>query len=83
MGSVGDCDDNALAESFFATLEGELVARSRWRTHAGARMARFDFIETFYNPRRRHSATSVPPTTNGGASRSGPAQAGTCPREPG
>jgi putative transposase len=56
MGSVGDCYDNALAESFFATLECELVARSRWRTHAEARMAVFDFIEGFYNPRRRHSA---------------------------
>jgi putative transposase len=56
MGSVGDCYDNALAESFFATLECELVARSRWRTHAEGRMAVFDFIETFYNPRRRHSA---------------------------
>jgi putative transposase len=56
MGSVGDCYDNALAESFFATLECELVARARWRTHAEARMAVFDFIEAFYNPRRRHSA---------------------------
>ncbi len=55
MGSVGDCYDNALAESFFATLECELVARSRWRTREEARMAVFDFIEAFYNPRRRHS----------------------------
>jgi putative transposase len=56
MGSVGDCFDNALAESFFATLECELVVRSRWRTRDEARMAVFDFIEAFYNPRRRHSA---------------------------
>lgn len=56
MGSVGDCYDNALAESFFATLECELVTRSRWRTHSEARMAVFDFIEAFYNPHRRHSA---------------------------
>ena len=56
MGSVGDCFDNAMAESFFATLECELVDRSRWRTRAEARMAAFDFIEGFYNPRRRHSA---------------------------
>jgi putative transposase len=47
---------NALAESFFATLECELIARSRWRTHSEARMAAFDYIEGFYNPRRRHSA---------------------------
>jgi putative transposase len=39
-----------------ATLECELVARSRWRTHAEGRTAVFDFIEAFYNPRRRHSA---------------------------
>jgi putative transposase len=56
MGSVGDCYDNALAESFFATLECELIARGRWRTHSEARMAVFDYIEGFYNPRRRHSA---------------------------
>jgi putative transposase len=56
MGSVGDCYDNAMAESFFATLECELIARNRWRTHTEARMAVFDFIEGFYNPRRRHSA---------------------------
>jgi putative transposase len=56
MGSVGDCYDNALAESFFATLECELLARTRWRTHTEARMAVFDYIETFYNRRRRHSA---------------------------
>jgi putative transposase len=56
MGSVGDAYDNALAESFFATLECELVDRRRWRTHAEARTAVFDFIEAFYNRRRRHSA---------------------------
>jgi len=56
MGSVGDCYDNALAESFFATLECELIARTRWRTHSEARMAVFDYIEAFYNPGRRHSA---------------------------
>jgi putative transposase len=56
MGSVGDCFDNAMAESFFASLECELIDRSRWRTHTEARMAVFDYIEGFYNPRRRHSA---------------------------
>ena len=56
MGSVGDCYDNAMAESFFATLECELVDRTRWRSHTEARMAVFDYIEGFYNPRRRHSA---------------------------
>lgn len=55
MGSVGDCYDNAMAESFFATLECELIDRSTWRTHDEARRALFEFIEGFYNPRRRHS----------------------------
>jgi putative transposase len=56
MGSVGDCFDNAMCESFFASLECELIDRNRWRTHSEARMAVFDYIECFYNPRRRHSA---------------------------
>ena len=55
MGSVGDCYDNALCESFFATLECELLDRSRFRSQAEARMAIFDFIEGWYNPHRRHS----------------------------
>jgi putative transposase len=56
MGSVGDCYDNAMAESFFATLECELLDRSSFKTHAQARNAVFDFIEGFYNPQRRHSS---------------------------
>jgi transposase InsO family protein len=56
MGSVGDCYDNAMAESFFATLECELLDRSRFKTHSDARNAVFDFIEGFYNPQRRHSS---------------------------
>src|SRR5216683_6377786 len=47
---------NALCESFFATLECELLDRERFRTQADARLAIFDFIEGWYNPRRRHSA---------------------------
>ena len=56
MGSVGDCYDNALCESFFATLECELLDRHSFRTQAEARMAVFDFIEGWYNPQRRHSS---------------------------
>ena len=56
MGSVGDCFDNAMCESFFATLECECLNRQRFRTQREARMAVFDFIEGFYNPHRRHSA---------------------------
>ena len=56
MGSVGDCYDNAMCESFFATLECELLDRKRFSTRAEAKIAVFDFIEGFYNPRRRHSS---------------------------
>ena len=56
MGSVGDCFDNAMAESFFATLECELIDRRRFQTQAEARMAVFEYIEGWYNPHRRHSA---------------------------
>jgi putative transposase len=56
MGTVGDAFDNAMCESFFGTLECELLDRRRFRTQAEARMAVFEYIEGFYNPRRRHSA---------------------------
>src|SRR5437764_4241208 len=56
LGSVGDAYDNAMCESFFATLECELLARRRFASQAEARLAVFDFIEGFYNPHRRHSA---------------------------
>jgi hypothetical protein len=51
MGSVGDAYDNAMCESFFATLECELLDRRRFKTQAEARLAVFSFIEGFYNPR--------------------------------
>jgi putative transposase len=50
MGSVGDCFDNAMAESFFATLECELLDRHRFKTQAQAEIAVFDFIEGWCNP---------------------------------
>jgi putative transposase len=56
MGSVGDCYDNAMCESFFATLECELIDRSTFRSHAEAKLALFEFIEGWYNPHRRHSS---------------------------
>ena len=55
-GSVGDVYDNAMCESFFATLECELSDQLRFRSHSEAQMAVFQFIEGFYNPSRRHSA---------------------------
>lgn len=56
MGSVGDCYDNALCESFFATLQCELLDRHRFRVAAEARAAIFTFIEGWYNQHRRHSS---------------------------
>ena len=56
MGSVGDCFDNAMCESFFATLECELLNRRSFKTQVEARIAVFDFIQGWYNPHRRHSA---------------------------
>lgn len=55
MGTVGDAYDNAMAESFFATLECELIDRRVWKTHTEARLAVFTWIESWYNPHRRHS----------------------------
>ena len=56
MGSVGDCFDNALCESFFATLECELLERQRFKNPTEARLAVFEFLEGWYNLHRRHSA---------------------------
>jgi len=54
-GSRGDCFDNAVAESFFATLKKELVRRRPWPTRRELQSAVFDYIESFYNRERRHS----------------------------
>ena len=56
VGSVGDCFDNALCESFFATLECELITRHSFSNHSQAKLAIFEYIEGWYNPHRRHSA---------------------------
>ena len=56
MGSVGDAYDNAMCESFFATLECELLDRRRFASQVDARMAVFSFVEGWYNPLRLHSA---------------------------
>jgi putative transposase len=59
MGAVGAAYDNAVAESFFATLKRELVDRRRFATRAEARSAIFEFIEVFYNRQRRHSTIGM------------------------
>ena len=56
MGSIGDCYDNALCESLFATLECELLDSYTFQTPTEARLAVFEFIEGWYNPHRQHSA---------------------------
>jgi putative transposase len=55
MGSICDCFDNSVAESFFGTLQLELLDEHRWETRDQLANAIFDWIETWYNPRRRHS----------------------------
>lgn len=56
MGSVGDALDNAMAESFFATLQLELLDRTTWQTRKELAQAIFEYIEAFYNPERRHTS---------------------------
>jgi putative transposase len=55
MGSIGDCFDNALAESFFSSMQIELLDRQRWSNRQELANAIFEWIEAFYNPVRRHS----------------------------
>ena len=55
MGTIGDCFDNSVAESFFGTLQLELLDEHRWETRQQLALAIFDCSETWYNPRRRHS----------------------------
>jgi transposase InsO family protein len=56
MSGKGNCFDNAVVESFFKTLKAELIWRRKWATRRQAEIALFEYINGFYNPRRRHSA---------------------------
>jgi putative transposase len=56
MGSIGDAYDNSMAESFFGTLQMELLDRQRWATRHELALAMFEYIEAFYNRTRRHSS---------------------------
>ena len=58
-GRTGSCFDNAVTESFFASLETELLDRTTFCTRGEAEQAVFGYIEGFYNPRRRHSANGM------------------------
>ena len=64
MGTVGDAYDNAMAESFFASLECELINRRNWQTKSQARLAVFTWIESWYNPLRRHSGINYKSPNN-------------------
>ena len=59
MGSVGDCYDNAMIESFWARMQVELLDRHRWRTRVELANAIFDYLEIFHNRQRRHSALGM------------------------
>jgi putative transposase len=61
MSRSGDCLDNAMAESFFATLKVELCDRRTWATRLAARTAIFEWLEVFYNRQRAHSALAFQP----------------------
>jgi transposase InsO family protein len=56
MGSVGDCFDNALMESFWSRMQVELLDRRRWRTRVELANAIFEYLEIFHNRQRRHSS---------------------------
>jgi transposase InsO family protein len=58
MGTPGDCYDNAPMESFWGSMQIELLNRQKWRTHLELAIAIADYIENFYNPSRRHSSLS-------------------------
>ena len=55
MGSIGDCFDNSVAESFFGSLQLELLDEHHWHSRQQLALAIFDWIEAWYNPKRRHS----------------------------
>ena len=59
MGSIGDCYDNAVIESFWSRMQVELLDRQRWRTRVELANAIFDYLEIFHNRQRRHSALGM------------------------
>ena len=59
MGSVGDCYDNAMIESFWSRMQVELLDRKRWKTRVELANAIFEYLEIFHNRRRRHSSLGM------------------------
>ncbi len=79
MGTVGDADDNAMAESFFASLECALIARRPWKTKTEARLTVFTWIESWYNPRRCHLGLNCQSANNFEKKPAGKSKANTRP----
>jgi hypothetical protein len=71
MGSVGDCYGNAASEAFHASIKKERIYRQSWPTRAEARAAVFEYIEGWYNPRRRHSTLGSPQLSTSNSTRHG------------
>jgi transposase InsO family protein len=59
MGSIGDCYDNAVIESFWGRMQTELLTRKRWKTRIDLANAMFEYLEIFHNRQRRHSALGM------------------------
>ena len=59
MGSIGDCYDNAVIESFWGRMQTELLNRQRWRTRIELANSIFEYLEVFHNRQRRHSALGM------------------------
>jgi len=59
MGSIGDCFDNTVIESFWSRMQVELLDRKRWRTRVEGANAIFEHLEIFHNRQRRHSALGM------------------------
>jgi transposase InsO family protein len=59
MGSVGDCYDNAMVESFWSRMQVELLNRQRWKTRTELANAIFEYLEIFHNRQRRHSSLGM------------------------
>lgn len=59
MGSIGDCYDNAVIESFWGRMQTELLNRKRWKTRIELANAMFEYLEIFHNRQRRHSALGM------------------------
>jgi transposase InsO family protein len=59
MGSIGDCYDNAVIESFWGRVQTELLNRRRWKTRIELANALFEYLEIFHNRRRRHSSLGM------------------------